>query len=309
MEWLTLHPSDSRQTSLENQRLFGLHKWKTTSPGGHMRSALTYLTRNLCLRVLWPSTVRWATTRICVSLKWLSPAVVGMGYLWIPILKSIVGDLNLSWEHCCELLQVGVDVEERDRKLSRNLMALARRRFSPEEVDWLARFEDATEQQQRFMQLWTLKVMLTSLTLVIKGILCVVYMVIWSCWGHALGVYRFSSLFQSNSKEIFYVDDSPAFMELSFTELNIKLYYFIQLNTTQLYFVLSWALYNWTNAFVIMELHYDKCRRLMSKLWARASAKLLWRILASHWGHRFMRNHAWNELWTVLLIHRFDVLP
>lgn len=74
--------------------------------------------------------------------------------------------------------QVGVDVEERDRKLSRNLMALARRRFSPEEVDWLARFEDATEQQERFMQLWTLKVMLTSLTLVIKGILCVVYMVI-----------------------------------------------------------------------------------------------------------------------------------
>jgi 4'-phosphopantetheinyl transferase len=73
---------------------------------------------------------------------------------------------------------VGVDVEERDRKLSRNLMALARRRFSPEEVDWLARFEDATEQQQRFMQLWTLKVMLTSLTLVIKGILCVVYMFI-----------------------------------------------------------------------------------------------------------------------------------
>lgn len=58
----------------------------------------------------------------------------------------------------CDLFQVGIDLEERDRKLSRNLMALARRRFSPEEADWLACFEDPVEQHQRFMQLWTLKV-------------------------------------------------------------------------------------------------------------------------------------------------------
>lgn len=56
---------------------------------------------------------------------------------------------------CC---QVGVDVEEKDRKLSRNLMALARRHFSPEEAEWLAELRDPTEQHQRFMQLWTLKV-------------------------------------------------------------------------------------------------------------------------------------------------------
>ena len=73
---------------------------------------------------------------------------------------------------------MGVDVEERDRKLSRNLMALARRRFSPEEADWLGRFEDPTEQRQRFMQLWTLKVILTPLTLLVDVKLLVMFMVI-----------------------------------------------------------------------------------------------------------------------------------
>lgn len=51
-----------------------------------------------------------------------------------------------------------MDVEETSRKLRRNLMALAKRRFSPEEAEWLSQFEDPSEQHQRFMQLWTLKV-------------------------------------------------------------------------------------------------------------------------------------------------------
>lgn len=71
---------------------------------------------------------------------------------------------------CC---QVGVDVEEKDRKLSRNLMALARRHFSPEEAEWLAELTDPTEQHQRFMQLWTLKVihclLLSYPSLSVKG--------------------------------------------------------------------------------------------------------------------------------------------
>lgn len=51
-----------------------------------------------------------------------------------------------------------MDVEETSRKLRRNLMALAKRRFSPEEAEWLSQFQDPSEQHQRFMQLWTLKV-------------------------------------------------------------------------------------------------------------------------------------------------------
>ena len=95
-------------------------------------------------------------------------------------------DSDVTLEYCCKLFQVGIDVEEKDRKLSRNLMALARRRFSPEEADWLSRFEDPTQQQQRFMQLWTLKVILTLLTLVPYEILSVIHVVIRSCRGHDL---------------------------------------------------------------------------------------------------------------------------
>jgi 4'-phosphopantetheinyl transferase len=54
--------------------------------------------------------------------------------------------------------EVGIDVEERERKFTRDLMALARRQLSPEEADWLSQFTDPYEQQCQFMQLWTLKV-------------------------------------------------------------------------------------------------------------------------------------------------------
>ncbi|CAM6029457.1 unnamed protein product [Sphagnum balticum] len=53
--------------------------------------------------------------------------------------------------------EVGIDVEERERKFTRDLMALARRQLSPEEADWLSRFTDPNEQRCQFMQLWTLK--------------------------------------------------------------------------------------------------------------------------------------------------------
>jgi 4'-phosphopantetheinyl transferase len=54
--------------------------------------------------------------------------------------------------------EVGIDVEERERKFTRDLMALARRQLSPEEADWLSQFTDPYEQRCQFMQLWTLKV-------------------------------------------------------------------------------------------------------------------------------------------------------
>jgi hypothetical protein len=57
-----------------------------------------------------------------------------------------------------EDIQVGIDVEERERKFTRDLMALARRQFSPEEADWLSQFTDPNEQRCQFIQLWTLKV-------------------------------------------------------------------------------------------------------------------------------------------------------
>ncbi|KAH9543749.1 hypothetical protein CY35_13G081000 [Sphagnum magellanicum] len=53
--------------------------------------------------------------------------------------------------------EVGIDVEERERKFTRDLMALARRQLSPEEADWLSQFTDPYEQRCQFMQLWTLK--------------------------------------------------------------------------------------------------------------------------------------------------------
>ncbi|CAM6051086.1 unnamed protein product [Sphagnum compactum] len=53
--------------------------------------------------------------------------------------------------------EVGIDVEERERKFTRDLMALARRQLSPEEADWLSQFTDPNEQRCQFMQLWTLK--------------------------------------------------------------------------------------------------------------------------------------------------------
>lgn len=53
--------------------------------------------------------------------------------------------------------EVGIDVEERERKFTRDLMALARRQLSPEEADWLSQFTDPNEQRCQFIQLWTLK--------------------------------------------------------------------------------------------------------------------------------------------------------
>lgn len=105
-----------------------------------------------------PSSLRFSTNKFGKP-KVYWPAQVEDNNSWRP--HSLC--FNLS--HTQSLLacavtinsEVGIDLEERDRKLSRNLMALARRRFSPEEADWLACFEDPVEQHQRFMQLWTLK--------------------------------------------------------------------------------------------------------------------------------------------------------
>eukprot|EP00897_Mesotaenium_endlicherianum_P008606 jgi/Mesen1/7774/ME000408S06880 len=52
---------------------------------------------------------------------------------------------------------IGLDVEEVHRDTRRDVLAVARRRFSPEEADWLEQVADLEERRLRFVQLWTLK--------------------------------------------------------------------------------------------------------------------------------------------------------
>ncbi|KAJ7539842.1 hypothetical protein O6H91_11G111500 [Diphasiastrum complanatum] len=55
-------------------------------------------------------------------------------------------------------LMVGVDVEESKRVTRKDLMALARKKFSLKEASWLGSFQDQERQRQQFLKLWTLKV-------------------------------------------------------------------------------------------------------------------------------------------------------
>ncbi|KAJ7539841.1 hypothetical protein O6H91_11G111500 [Diphasiastrum complanatum] len=54
-------------------------------------------------------------------------------------------------------LMVGVDVEESKRVTRKDLMALARKKFSLKEASWLGSFQDQERQRQQFLKLWTLK--------------------------------------------------------------------------------------------------------------------------------------------------------
>ncbi|KAJ7539840.1 hypothetical protein O6H91_11G111500 [Diphasiastrum complanatum] len=53
--------------------------------------------------------------------------------------------------------EVGVDVEESKRVTRKDLMALARKKFSLKEASWLGSFQDQERQRQQFLKLWTLK--------------------------------------------------------------------------------------------------------------------------------------------------------
>ncbi|KAJ6340067.1 hypothetical protein OIU77_007922 [Salix suchowensis] len=52
---------------------------------------------------------------------------------------------------------IGIDVEEKQRKIKNNILAFARRYFSLYEVEHLSLISDSEVQRQEFVKLWTLK--------------------------------------------------------------------------------------------------------------------------------------------------------
>lgn len=162
-----LFPEDVRDSSLMKiyRNLLSSDEQKKVLDCSHVKTQNERLLARTLVRttlarygMVEPSSLRFSTNEFGKP-KVIWPARMEDNKIWSP--HSLC--FNLS--HTQSLLacavtmngEVGVDVEESDRKLSRNLMSLARRRFSPEEADWLSHFEDSTEQRRRFMQLWTLK--------------------------------------------------------------------------------------------------------------------------------------------------------
>ncbi|XP_038886366.1 L-aminoadipate-semialdehyde dehydrogenase-phosphopantetheinyl transferase-like isoform X3 [Benincasa hispida] len=52
---------------------------------------------------------------------------------------------------------IGIDVEEKTRKIKNNIIAFAKRFFSPNEIEVLSAISDPERQRQEFIKLWTLK--------------------------------------------------------------------------------------------------------------------------------------------------------
>ncbi|KAK4833336.1 hypothetical protein QYF36_003032 [Acer negundo] len=52
---------------------------------------------------------------------------------------------------------IGIDVEEKQRRIKNNILAFVKRYFSPEEVKILSAISDPDLQHQEFIKLWTLK--------------------------------------------------------------------------------------------------------------------------------------------------------
>ncbi|TVU37707.1 hypothetical protein EJB05_11037 [Eragrostis curvula] len=60
---------------------------------------------------------------------------------------------------CCITMgtPIGIDIEEKKRKTAKSILSLARRYFTPPEVDYLSKIPDPEAQQKEFIKLWTLK--------------------------------------------------------------------------------------------------------------------------------------------------------
>eukprot|EP01018_Ginkgo_biloba_P004706 Gb_23233 [translate_table: standard] len=90
--------------------------------------------------VIWPSYTSygdlWKPPPLCFNLTH-TPSLIACGVTT----KSLVG----------------IDVEEKGRKMSSNILTFARRYFSLPEITWLEAFTDPEKQRQQFIQLWTLK--------------------------------------------------------------------------------------------------------------------------------------------------------
>ncbi|XP_031743729.1 uncharacterized protein LOC101203236 isoform X2 [Cucumis sativus] len=52
---------------------------------------------------------------------------------------------------------IGIDVEAKTRKIKNNIIAFAKRFFSPNEIEFLSAISDPESQRQEFIKLWTLK--------------------------------------------------------------------------------------------------------------------------------------------------------
>ncbi|XP_031399279.1 uncharacterized protein LOC116209687 isoform X2 [Punica granatum] len=53
--------------------------------------------------------------------------------------------------------EIGIDLEEKDRKIKNNIVSFARRYFTAHEVEMLSSIPDPETQRQHFIKLWTLK--------------------------------------------------------------------------------------------------------------------------------------------------------
>ncbi|KAM3406685.1 hypothetical protein ACQJBY_000645 [Aegilops geniculata] len=53
--------------------------------------------------------------------------------------------------------RIGIDIEEKKRNTTKNILSLARRYFTPSEVNYLSEISDSDAQRKEFLKLWTLK--------------------------------------------------------------------------------------------------------------------------------------------------------
>ncbi|VAH13488.1 unnamed protein product [Triticum turgidum subsp. durum] len=53
--------------------------------------------------------------------------------------------------------RIGIDIEEKKRNTTKNISSLARRYFTPSEVNYLSEVSDSDAQRKEFLKLWTLK--------------------------------------------------------------------------------------------------------------------------------------------------------
>ncbi|KAL6843242.1 hypothetical protein ACP4OV_026955 [Aristida adscensionis] len=85
--------------------------------------------------------------------------------LWRPDDGRMERPLHFNISHTSSLIAcgitmdtpIGIDIEEKERKTAKSILSLARRYFTPSEVDYLAKISDADAQQKEFIKLWTLK--------------------------------------------------------------------------------------------------------------------------------------------------------
>ncbi|XBI08416.1 hypothetical protein VPH35_136152 [Triticum aestivum] len=83
--------------------------------------------------------------------------------LW-PSEDNVELPLHFNISHTTSLIacgmamdDIGIDIEEKKRKTTKSILSLARRFFTPSEVDYLAEISDLYAQEKEFFKLWTLK--------------------------------------------------------------------------------------------------------------------------------------------------------